>query len=149
MIRKILASYDCAVSLLLNWVAPIVLLLMRIVPALAFFKSGQTKIANWDTTLYLFEDEYQVPLIHFELAAYLGTAAELLLPPLLVLGLLTRATSLALFLFNIIAVISYPVLWAGGFYDHQLWGAMLLVGVIWGPGRLSVDHYLRAHFSRS
>ena len=43
MIRKILASYDCAVSLLLNWIAPIVLLLMRIVPALAFFKSGTNK----------------------------------------------------------------------------------------------------------
>jgi len=149
MISKILASYDCAVGLMLKWIAPIALLLMRIVPALAFFKSGQTKIANWDTTLYLFEDEYQVPFLPFELAAYLGTAIELLLPPLLVLGLLGRTTSLVLFFFNIIAVISYPVIWANGFYDHQVWGTMLLVGVIWGPGRLSIDYYLRAHFARS
>ncbi|NQZ31946.1 MAG: DoxX family protein [Oceanospirillaceae bacterium] len=148
MIEKILTSYDCAVRLVLTWVAPLVLLLMRVVPAAAFFKSGQTKIANWDTTLYLFEDEYQVPFIPFELAAYMGTAAELILPPLLVLGIFTRLTSLSLFAFNIIAVISYPVIWGSGFYDHQLWGAMLLVGVIWGPGRLSIDHYLRAQFNR-
>lgn len=148
MIDKILSRYDSAVQLSLTWIAPIVLLLMRVVPALAFFKSGQTKIANWDTTLYLFEDEYQVPFLPFEVAAYLGTAAELLLPPLLVLGLFTRLTALSLFLFNIVAVISYPVIWGNGFYDHQLWGAMLLVGVLWGPGRLSVDHYLRVHFNR-
>ena len=148
MINKILGSYDCAVKLSLAWIAPLVLLIMRIVPAVAFFKSGQTKIANWDTTLYLFEEEYQVPFIPFEWAAYLGTSIELLLPPLLVLGLLTRGTSLVLFLFNIVAVISYPVRWANGFYDHQLWGTMLLVVVLWGPGRLSLDYYLRSYTRR-
>ena len=89
-----------------------------------------------------------MPFIPFEWAAYLGTSIELLLPPLLVLGLLTRGTSLVLFLFNIVAVISYPVLWANGFYDHQLWGTMLLVVVLWGPGRLSLDYYLRSYTRR-
>ena len=47
-----------------------------------------------------------------------------------------------LFGFNIMAVISYPTLWAGGFYDHQLWGWMLLTLIIWGGGVLSLDHWL-------
>ena len=148
MIEKLLYRYDYAVNLSLKWLAPVVLLAVRIVPAMAFFKAGQLKFASWDTTLYMFEEEYQVPFLHFEVAAYLGTAAELLLPPLLLLGIFTRATSLALFLFNIVAVISYPVIWGNGFYDHQLWGMMLLVSVLWGPGKLSVDNYLRAYFSR-
>ncbi|MEM5527721.1 DoxX family protein [Gammaproteobacteria bacterium AS21] len=140
--------YDCAVALAAKWIEPLVLLLVRVIPAIAFFKAGQTKIASWDSTLYLFEEEYQVPFLPFELAAYLGTAAELILPPLILLGLFTRVTGLALFVFNIIAVISYPVIWGGGFYDHQLWGMMMLVSVMWGPGRLSIDHYLRAHFAK-
>jgi putative oxidoreductase len=148
MIEKVLAMYDCAVALAAKWIEPLVLLLVRVIPAIAFFKAGQTKIASWDSTLYLFEEEYQVPFLPFELAAYLGTAAELILPPLILLGLFTRVTGLALFVFNIIAVISYPVIWGGGFYDHQLWGMMMLVSVMWGPGRLSIDHYLRAHFAK-
>ena len=144
MIQKVLASYDYVVKLMLTWCAPIVLLAVRIIPAMAFFKSGLTKIQSWDSTLYLFEEEYQVPFLPFELAAYTGTAAELILPPILLLGLFTRLSSGALFLFNIVAVVSYPVIWTGGFYDHQLWAMMLIVSVIWGPGKLSVDHLLRA-----
>jgi len=142
MIHKVLPSYDFAVKFILTWLAPVVLLAVRIVPAMAFFKAGQVKIASWDSTLYLFEEEYQVPFLPFELAAYIGTAAELILPPLLALGLLCRPVSLALFIFNIIAVVSYPAIWGGGFYDHQLWGMMLLVSFIWGPGNLSVDYFL-------
>jgi putative oxidoreductase len=131
-----------------KWLAPAVLLFVRFVPALAFFKAGQTKIASWDSTLYLFEEEYQVPFLPFEVAAYLGTAAELILPPLLLLGIFTRITAGALFLFNVVAVVSYPAIWGGGFYDHQLWGMMMLVTFIWGPGKLSVDHYLRNFFAK-
>ncbi|MGB1239461.1 MAG: DoxX family protein [Pseudomonadales bacterium] len=147
MINKVLASYDCAVKLLLNYLSPLALLAFRLVPALAFFKAGQVKIASWDSTLYLFEEEYQVPIIPWEMAAYLGTAAELILPPLLALGLLCRPVAFALFAFNIVAVISYPTIWGGGFYDHQLWGAMLLAVVIWGPGKLSIDNFLRKKFA--
>lgn len=125
---------------------PITLLAARWVVAVAFFKSGLVKIANWDSTLYLFEEEYQVPFLPFELAAYMGTAAELILPPLLALGLIGRPAALALFFFNIIAVVSYPAIWERGFYDHQLWGFMLLILVIFGPGKLSVDHFVGKKF---
>ncbi|WP_087024682.1 DoxX family protein [Thaumasiovibrio subtropicus] len=117
----------------------LLLLFTRIWVAIIFFKSGMVKLSSWDSTLYLFEYEYQVPVLPWQLAAYMGTAAELILPVFMVLGLLTRPMALILFVFNAIAVISYPVLWEGGFYDHQLWGAMILMNVFWGAGAISAD----------
>ncbi len=118
---------------------PFLLLFTRIWVAWVFFKSGMVKYSSWDSTLYLFEFEYQVPLIPWQLAAYMGTAAELILPAFLVLGLFTRPMALVLFVFNIIAVVSYPLLWEKGFFDHQLWGMMMLVNVFWGAGLFSID----------
>lgn len=122
---------------------PLSLLGMRLYVAWVFFASGLTKIQSWSSTVSLFEDEYHVPLLSPNLAAYLGTAAELILPILLVLGLFGRMTALALFIFNIIAVISYPYLQtiegAGGYWQHVYWGALLAVLVIFGLGRFAVD----------
>ena len=132
-----------------KFATPLVLLFVRIWAAKAFLQSGLVKIQSWDSTLYLFEEEYQVPLLPWEMAAYLGTAAELILPPLLILGLMSRGVASVLFVFNIIAVISYPVLWAQGFYDHQLWGLMFLMTAIFGPGALSVDHLLKKRFGKN
>ncbi len=130
-----------------RWSCAGVLLLARLWVASVFFTSGLLKLTAWDSTLYLFESEYQVPLLPWLWAAYLGTATELLLPLFLLAGLFTRPAALLLFGFNIMAVISYPTLWAGGFYDHQLWGWMLLTLTIWGGGVLSLDHWLtrRSH----
>ena len=66
---------------------PLLLLALRLYLASVFFRSGLTKIADWDTTLYLFTEEYAVPVLPPALAALMGTAGELLLPPLLALGL--------------------------------------------------------------
>lgn len=126
--------------------APLVLLLARLWAGGVFLQSGLLKAGHWDSTLYLFEFEYQVPLLPWLWAAYLGTAAELLLPLLLIPGLLGRLTALALSCFNIIAVISYPLLWEQGFYDHQLWGILLLMVVVWGPGKWSLDHWLTSRW---
>lgn len=125
-----------------RWMSGAVLLLARLWVASVFITSGWLKLTAWDSTLYLFESEYQVPLLPWLWAAYLGTATELLLPLFLLAGLFTRPAALLLFGFNIMAVISYPTLWAGGFYDHQLWGWMLLTLTIWGGGVLSFDHWL-------
>jgi putative oxidoreductase len=133
----------------LEFAAPVADLLVRVIVASAFFKAGLTKIANWPATLYLFENEYAVPLLPPELAAYLGTAAELALPILLVLGLGTRFAALALFVFNIVAVLSYPDLNAAGLAQHQMWGLLLLVTLLHGPGKLAIDHWIaRRFFSR-
>jgi putative oxidoreductase len=127
----------------LEFLSPVIDLALRVWVATAFFKSGLTKIESWDSTLFLFANEYHVPLLPPELAAYLGTAAELGLPALLVLGLGGRFAAAALFIFNIVAVISYPDLGEVGLRDHQVWGLMLLVTLFHGPGRLSIDHLLR------
>jgi putative oxidoreductase len=127
----------------LDALSPLADLALRLWVANVFFKSGLTKIRNFDVTISLFTDEYQVPLLSPVVAAYLGTAAELVLPVLLVLGLGGRFAALALFVFNIVAVISYPDLNEVGIGQHQVWGLMLLVSMLHGPGRLSIDHYLR------
>ena len=129
----------------LDWLAPAVDLAIRLQVASVFFQSGLTKIASWGTTLSLFENEYAVPLLPPHLAALLGTGVELFLPVLLVLGLGGRFAALGLFLFNIIAVVSYPDLGEVGLRDHQTWGLLLAVTLLHGPGKLSLDHLVGRH----
>lgn len=136
---KLIDLYNKVFEWLYKYSDDIFKLFLRLYVADAFFRAGWLKLTSWDSTLYLFEEEYQVPLIPWELAAYLATAAELILPILLVLGLATRLSALALFFFNIIAVISYSVIWQSGYYDHKLWGVMLLVVIIYGQGKASID----------
>jgi len=142
-----LSHYDTLVARLQAGLIPLLLLLCRLWVGYVFFNSGLTKIATWDSTLYLFEFEYQVPLLPWQLAAYLGTATELILPVFIVFGLFTRPMAAILFVFNIIAVVSYPVLWSGGFFDHQLWGLLILMVLVWGAGPISGDRLLRARLT--
>ncbi|MCY9874295.1 DoxX family protein [Vibrio barjaei] len=142
-----LTTYDNLIDALQRGFVPLLLVFCRLWVSWVFFNSGLTKIASWDSTLYLFEYEYHVPLIPWELAAYMGTAAELVLPVFMVLGLFTRPMAAILFVFNIIAVVSYPLLWEKGFYDHQLWGLMILIVVVWGPGSISTDRLIRSKFN--
>jgi putative oxidoreductase len=117
-------------------------LLVRLYLAKVFFMSGLTKIQDWNITLALFQNEYHVPLLSPALAAALGTATELSLPVLLVLGFGTRLAAMALFVFNIVAATSYPDLSDAGLKDHILWGALMLVLFVYGPGKLAVDRWL-------
>ncbi len=126
----------------LNALAPLFDAALRLYVAWVFFRSGLVKIQSWDATLYLFENDFEVPFLPPELAAYLGTAAELSLPLFLALGLGTRFFALALFAFNAVAVISYPELSPAGQKDHLLWGALMLVTIFHGPGRFSLDAWL-------
>lgn len=121
-------------------------LAVRLVVATVFFDSGLTKLANWDSTLFLFENEYAVPLLPPEMAAWLGTGVELGMPVLLALGLGTRIAALVTFVFNIVAVISYPDLSASGLRDHQYWGLLLLITLAHGPGALSLDALVLRRF---
>ena len=130
----------------LDVASPVADLLVRLMTASVFFKAGLAKIANWPATLYLFENEYAVPLLPPELAAYLGTGVELVLPVLLVLGLGTRFAAFTLFVFNIVAVLSYPDLNAAGLAQHQMWGLLLLVTLLHGPGKLALDHVIARRF---
>lgn len=119
----------------------------RIYVAKVFFMSGLVKIQSWDSTLALFQNEYSVPLLPPDLAAYLGTAAELGLPILLVLGVAGRFTALALFVFNIVAVVSYPDISEAGIKDHVFWGWLIAMIFFYGVGKLSVDAWLCKKFA--
>lgn len=118
-------------------------LIFRIALAIVFFRSGLTKLASWDTTILLFENEYNVPLLPPEFAAYLATAVELAAPVALVLGLGTRLAAAALLgMTLVIQIFVYP----GSYPDHLLWAGPLLFLLLRGPGTWSVDAALRRKF---
>ena len=127
----------------LEFLSPGVDLAIRLWLANVFWKSGLTKIQGWDSTLWLFENEYAVPLLAPEVAAVIATLTELSMPVLLFLGLATRFSALNLFVLNIMAVVSYPGLNEIGLKDHQYWGLLLLVPLLHGPGALSLDALIR------
>lgn len=139
--RALARLYERAAGALAG-LSPVVDLAVRLAVAEVFFTSGLTKIQSWETTLTLFEYEYAAPLLTPAAAAYLGTTAELSLPVLLALGLVGRLAALGLFLFNIVAVVSYPGLSDAGLQFHILWGLLLAVTLTRGPGCLSLDHLL-------
>jgi putative oxidoreductase len=118
-------------------------IIFRIATALVFWRSGQTKLANWDLTLALFKDEYEVPLLPPELSAYLATGVELVAPILLVLGLATRLGAAAMLgMTLVIQIFVYPQ----SYTDHLLWAGPLLYLLLRGPGVVSIDHMIRRRF---
>ena len=127
------------------------LLYLRVYVAWVFLKSGLHKIGDWELTLTLFEYEYAVPLLNFELAAYLATFSELVFPVFLFAGFGTRFFALALTAVNLMAVVSYyaTLTRGAGLVWHYLWGSMLLTNVIYGGGFFSVDQWLKARFGDS
>jgi putative oxidoreductase len=116
---------------------------LRLAVATVFWNSGMTKLANWDATLQLFEDDYKVPLLAPQIAAHIAATIELSTPVLLVLGLLTRPAAFVLLgMTTVIEVFVYPQAWP----THIQWAAMLLILLCRGPGKLSVDYWLRRRF---
>ena len=120
----------------------------RVFVGMAVFRSGLTKIADWDTTLALFADEYHVPLLPTHVAAVAGTFGELFFPVLLITGLFGRFSALSLSFVNIVAVLSLAEIAPAALQQHQFWGSLLLGLVLWGPGNWSVDAWWWPKFSR-
>ena len=132
-----------AVDQLERWATPLFDLAIRLYVGQVFFRSGWLKISDWSTTQLLFENDYHVPLLPPQVAAVAGATGELALPVLLTLGLAGRFGAAGLFVVNLVAATSFPDLSDLGLKDHVLWGALLLVMLFHGPGRLSVDAWLR------
>jgi putative oxidoreductase len=133
----------------LETLQPLAQLGARLYVGHAFFASGLTKLHDWETTLALFQDEYHVPLLPPELAAYMGTAGELGLPVLLVLGLAGRFAAAGLSVVNVIAVLSLAEIAPAALQQHQFWGSLLIALLLWGPGRWSLDAWLAPRLSRA
>lgn len=122
----------------------LVALTARVALAQVFWSSAQTHLSNWDTTLYMFANSYQVLLLPPTFAAYLAVAQEIVMPPLLLLGLGTRFAALALLgMTTVIEIFVYPQAWP----THIQWAAMMLVLISQGGGLLSLDALI-ARFSR-
>jgi putative oxidoreductase len=131
-------------------------LVARFSIAAVFWNSGQTKVEGlainlvsgefqlgWprlsDSAVALFKDEYKLPFIPPEFAAPLAAAAEHVFPLLILIGLATRFSALALLMMTlVIQVFVYP----GAYATHATWAAVLLYLMAKGPGALSVDHWL-------
>lgn len=115
----------------------------RVFPAVVFWQSARTKVDGFsikDSTYFLFEHVYALPLIPSAPAAVLATVAEHVLPVLLILGLFARVSALGLLVMTaVIQIFVFPGAWV----THGLWAAALLVTLAQGPGRLSLDHWLR------
>jgi len=115
----------------------------RISIAAVFLQSGRTKVDGWlhvsDSAIELFRDEYKLPLVSPELAAHLSAYAEHLFPVLLVLGLFTRLSAIALLgMTTVIEVFVYPDAWP----THLSWSGLLLYLIARGAGSISMDRIL-------
>lgn len=148
LLTRLCGGYSAAAKGLI-WMTPLSLLLFRLWVAVDFWRAGVVKISDMQSTITLFQYIYHVPLLPPVIAAYLGTAIELIAPWFLGLGLAGRLTAVFLFIYNLIAVISYPALWPHGiwagfwgsdFTDHKVWALMLFAVAAFGPGKLSVDY---------
>jgi putative oxidoreductase len=139
------ALYAHARDTLVRFPQSVLDLAFRVGVAGVFWNSGMTKTANWDATVALFRDEYRVPVLPPEIAAYLGTTTELLGAIAIAIGLAARLGAAALLgLTFVIQVFVYPENWL----DHTLWAGLLAYILTRGPGALSVDHVVARWLDR-
>jgi putative oxidoreductase len=148
LLGRALARWDGLVRGL-DALQPLAALLARLYVAQAFFLSGLTKLRDWDITLALFADEYHVPLLSPPVAAVLGTAGELGLPVLLVLGLAGRFAALGLSVVNLVAVASLMEIAPAALQQHTTWGVLLVALALYGCGPWSLGGPLRRWLERS
>jgi putative oxidoreductase len=114
----------------------VIALVARLATFSVFWRSGQVKLDDWAGTLTLFQDEYKVPLLPANIAAYFATAMELGGSTLVLVGLGTRLVTLLLLgMVTVIQLFVYPSAWP----THIQWLAFMLILVARGPGRISLD----------
>lgn len=138
---------------LLDFLTPIGDLAARVWVAYSFFKSGLLKITSWQSTVMLFTHEFHVPLLSPHVAAVGATGLELILPILLLFGLGTRLVAVIFFVFNLVAVFSYPFLLTPeggpGLAQHIGWALLLALLMFHGTGKLSIDYWIRCSRRRT
>ena len=135
IIQQAIAAMGC----IPDW---LIALAARVFPAAVFWQSGQTKVAGFHlkpSAIALFQNEYQLPLIDPVIAAHISAFSEHFFPILLVIGLATRFSALALlFMTAVIEIFVYPGAWP----THGVWATCFLVVISRGPGWLSLDHLI-------
>ncbi|HEY0802458.1 MAG TPA: DoxX family protein [Steroidobacteraceae bacterium] len=147
ILRRLRAA-DALLAHLFDYLRSPFALLVRWYVSWQFLKAGFLKLTSWDSTIYLFENEYHTPVLSPHVAAVAGTVGELFFPTLLVIGFVSRFGAIGLFAVNAMAVISYSqVLLAEGYEaalaQHVLWGTLIVFLAVYGPGKLSIDQLLQ------
>jgi len=135
--NKLKRQYCCISHFAEHYGSPVVFLAIRVWLGKIFFISGIRKIDNWETTLSLFKDDYKVPLIPYEITAYLATTFELICPVLIIVGLATKLAAIPLFIMSVIIqafVYDFP--------QHYFWMLCAALLITNGPGPLSIDYFL-------
>lgn len=142
--RLVIASGMTVIRALERVPTALPVLMMRCAVALVFWRSGLTKLPlGNDMTVFLFEDEYRVPLLPAAFAAYLTTLIELIAPWLLVAGLGARVSAAVLLAETlVIQIFVYPQ----HYPEHLLWAGPLLYVVLRGPGTWSIDRFIRHRY---
>lgn len=127
----------------------LIALMARVPVAAVFWNSGRTKVDGWnifqinESAALLFENEFQLPLLNPLFAAHITALAEHVFPVLLVLGLATRYSALALLIMTaVIQIFVYPDAWP----THGTWAACFLLLMARGPGEVSVDHLIARRY---
>ena len=152
-LRRVVAMFQCIPDSVISTLG-------RFSVAAIFWKSGQTKVEGLvidlihgdfqlgiprlsETALDLFRDEYRLPLIPPELAAPMAATAEHFFPILILLGLATRFSALALLIMTLtIQIFVYP----DAYPTHGVWAAVLIFLIARGPGKLSIDHLIARRY---
>lgn len=142
----ILAFAD-RIILQLNRFSSVIDLLLRLWVANVFWKSGTVKFANMDATIWLFANEYHVPILSPAFAAYSSTFVEITFSVLLAIGLASRFSALMLLGLNVIAALSYSSLQDIAVQWHVAWGLGLLVILCHGPGKISLDALIKRFYA--
>lgn len=153
MITRFFAKIFSLFNGILSFLTPVGHLAIRLWLANIFFSAGIVKIQSWLSTVTLFTYEYHVPLLDPEIAAMLATTIELVWPVLLILGLGGRFMYFVLFVYNAVAMISYPYLWTtvgyAGLQQHINWGLLIMMLMFYGSGKLSLDYWLQQKFNHN
>ncbi len=148
---NVLAHFMKRIIELLEWLKPaandLIILGLRIWLALIFWKSGLTKLGhfdtdtmsfeNWQSTLFLFEYEYAVPLLPVGFAAFMATLTEILAPLFIVIGLGTRFAAIPLLIMTVVIQFTYL-----SSITHLYWAAACLFLMVNGAGRMSWDYLI-------
>lgn len=136
--NKMMDNYVATTRWIEKFMQPVLLFVIRFWLARIFWYSGLVKISSWQSTVFLFREEYRVPLFSAEWAAFLSTAFEIVCPILLVLSLLTRFATLPLLVMIGFIQYIYPDV-----METSYWVMLFGVLLCFGPGKISIDAWLK------
>ncbi len=143
LICTLICWHDAFFTFCEKYLSSFLQLAIRLWLAYIFLPSGYGKLISWDTTLYLFQYEYTVPYIPYNVAAVLATGVELIFSSLLLIGLFTRFSIVPLFILKLVINLTYPT-----DLEHTYWCFLMLTVMFYGPGWFSIDYILSRKFKR-